>query len=383
MPSPDPDAVAIVVPRLFQVSETFIARHIRELAPGRTAVVTFHPAGIDLFAGPALCLPDRKSNGWLGRKLQGVRTVLSRSPGVALSAAAIRRLLAFLREHGVTTMLAEYGPTGCEIAAACRQGGIRLFVYFHGADASLTLRSFSRRYAYRRLALEAAGLVTPSRFLAEKLAASGLPAARMRVIPCGVDVESFQPGADRDPHLVLAVGRLVEKKAPHLVVAAFAKAAVNHGSARLEIIGDGPLRETCRRAAERSGIANRIVLLGAQRHDVVRRKMAQAAVFVQHSVTAANGETEGLPVGILEAMASGLPVVATRHAGIPEAVVEGVSGLLVAEHDIDGMARALDRLLDDESWRAALGAAGRARACERFTASQSIAALRQFMGLSG
>jgi glycosyltransferase involved in cell wall biosynthesis len=110
--------------------------------------------------------------------------------------------------------------------------------------------------------------------------------------------------------------------------------------------------------------------------------MRRAAVFVQHSVTAPDGDTEGLPVGLLEAMAAGLAVVATRHAGIPEAVVEGETGLLVDEHDAAAMAAALVALLRDPERTRRLGAAGRARVLARFTHDHVAARLRDILGLS-
>ena len=109
--------------------------------------------------------------------------------------------------------------------------------------------------------------------------------------------------------------------------------------------------------------------------------MAQAVMFVQHSVISKQGDTEGLPVGILEAMASGLPIVSTRHAGIPEAVTDGETGLLVDEHDVDGMANAMDKLLSNPSLKKSMGMAGRKRVIEHFSAKQEIHRLRQVLGL--
>ena len=109
--------------------------------------------------------------------------------------------------------------------------------------------------------------------------------------------------------------------------------------------------------------------------------MHRAAIFVQHSVTASNGDTEGFPVVIAEAMVSALPVVSTRHSGIPEGVVEGETGLLVAEGDVDGMGAALARLLADPSLAAKMGAAGRARALEKLDQNRARARLREILGL--
>lgn len=105
-------------------------------------------------------------------------------------------------------------------------------------------------------------------------------------------------------------------------------------------------------------------------------------VFVQHSVTALDGDCEGLPIAILEAMCAEIPVIATRHSGIPEAVDHGVAGLLVAEHDIQGMADAILTLTADPELSAQMGQAGRARVIAQFTADQTVKTLRQAMTLN-
>src|SRR5581483_7170629 len=103
----------------------------------------------------------------------------------------------------------------------------------------------------------------------------------------------------------------------------------------------------------------------------------------QHSITAPDGDTEGLPVSILEAMACSLPVVATRHAGIPEAVEDGVSGFLVAEKDVNGMAIAMADLLENPERAKTMGMAGRERVCQNFTTTRSGERLRFVVGLDG
>lgn len=316
---------------------------------------------------------------WLLRKFFSAWRRLAKTPVLYLSVSESERLAAFFKEHNVKAVLAEYGKTACIVQHACRSAGARLFVHFHGADASRDLKDWRIRRAYRRLGRNVAGIITPSRFLADKLVAIGMPAEKTHIIPCGVDPDEFKPGGEPDPNLILAVGRFVEKKAPHHTIVAFAKIAAKHPGARLEMIGDGALFETCRQLVEQAGLQERITLHGECAHEVVHRKMAQAAVFVQHSVTAANGDTEGLGVSILEAMSSGLPVVSTRHNGIPEAVVDGETGLLVDEHDVEGMSLALDRLLGDAQLCADMGAAGRARVIERFSAEKTIGELRQLL----
>jgi Glycosyl transferases group 1 len=102
-----------------------------------------------------------------------------------------------------------------------------------------------------------------------------------------------------------------------------------------------------------------VTFLGEQPHDVVAAELRGARAFVQHSITAVDGDSEGLPNSVLEASATGIPVVSTRHAGIPEIVVDGTTGYLVDEHDVPAMVTQMERLLGDPALAATLGRAGR------------------------
>ncbi|TIW49178.1 MAG: glycosyltransferase family 4 protein, partial [Mesorhizobium sp.] len=136
-----------------------------------------------------------------------------------------------------------------------------------------------------------------------------------------------------------------------------------------------------RALVEQENLADRVIFHGYRSTEFVQGMMQNAAVFVQHSVTARNGDMEGLPVSILEAMASALPVVATRHSGIPEAVVDGETGVLVEEHDIKSTAEALASLLADTRRAARMGDAGRRRVLDHFTQRHTRDRLRRAMAL--
>ena len=138
------------------------------------------------------------------------------------------------------------------------------------------------------------------------------------------------------------------------------------------MIGDGPLAAKCQTMVRELDLSKRVRIHGAQVHHVVYRYMQEATLFVQHSVTAANGDAEGLPVSILEAMASGLPIVSTRHAAIPEAVRDNVTGWLVDEYDLDGMATAMADLLDDPARAARFGVAGRELILANYRARKNL-----------
>jgi glycosyltransferase involved in cell wall biosynthesis len=167
---------------------------------------------------------------------------------------------------------------------------------------------------------------------------------------------------------VLFVGRLVEKKGCEDLLRAVA-AGVR--SAKLTIIGDGPLREALSRLARELDVP--ADFLGAQPHERVHDEMRRAQLVALPSRTAADGDQEGLPVVALEAAASGRPVVGYRHSGIPEAVIDGHTGLLALEGDVAGLAAVLAELLDDPDRSQAMGTMARDRATQLFDLTATTA----------
>lgn len=362
-----PVCLAIATGRHLRPGETFVNRHIAELFDGRTVVIAGRrqerpPAGTPVF--------------FRGRAALNLRDMLAAPVALARGRARYstfrvpyglhrHALEAFLREHGVEAILAEFGSQGPPVAPVGAALGIPVFCYFRGKDATEALRRPRRLAAYRAMFPQLSGVFTVSRFLLDTLAAQGLSHPNSHVVPSGVDTDAFAPAA-KQPLMLLLVGRFVAKKSPQTTVAAFLRIAERYPGARLEMIGHGPLLPACRALVERAGMSDRIIFHGRQPHDFVRARMAAAEVFVQHSVTAADGEAEGLPSAIQEAMASGAAVVSTRHAGIPEAVEDGVTGYLAAEHDLDGFTQAIERVLADDAARRAMAARARVFALERF-----------------
>ena len=227
---------------------------------------------------------------------------------------------------------------------------------------------------------QAAAVVAVSRAMEQQLLKLGCPPKKLIYNPCGVDCVRFE-GADpasANPQFV-AVGRLVEKKAPHLTITSFARVARECPEARLRVIGDGPLLGVCRDLTAALGIGHAVTFLGAQPHDVVARELRQACALVQHSVTASNGDSEGTPVAVLEAGAMGLPVVATRHAGIPDVVQEGVTGLLGDERDVEVMATHMLTLIGNRALCRELGRNAAAHVRRYYTMEQSIGRLARIL----
>jgi glycosyltransferase involved in cell wall biosynthesis len=190
----------------------------------------------------------------------------------------------------------------------------------------------------------------------------GLPPARLTVVPNGVDTDFFQPGPNNRSEaspVLLSVARLVPDKDHDTMLMAFGRLAEGHPGAQLWLVGNGPRRESLEQKVGDLGLAGRVKFLPATKD--IRHLYHQADVFVLSSVA------EALPNVILEAMATGLPVVATRVGGLPEAVVPEDTGLLVSPRDVGGLAAALGTLLDDPEVRRNLGRRGRQRVLEQFS----------------
>lgn len=348
-------------------SETFIRAHIERL-PAKVRVLSggwfplYRDDGRPLLptALPRRLMPDR----W--------RQALIRPAGY-LRRMALRR---FLRTNQVKAVLAEFGLAGLAVMESCQRAGVPLIVHFHGFDAydRTLLEHEGRRYP--ELFAQAAAIIAVSRDMERQLLRLGAPADKLYYNPYGVDLVLFSGGRPEEaPPVFVAVGRFVDKKAPHLTLLAFANVVQRVPTARLRMIGDGVLWEACRQLARALGVENSVDFLGPRPQTEVAAMLRQARGFVQHSMRTSYGDSEGTPVAVLEAGAAGLPVVATRHGGIPDVVVDGHTGFLVDEGDVEGMAERMVRLAKDPALAAQLGQAARARISAEFSMDKSIANL--------
>jgi glycosyltransferase involved in cell wall biosynthesis len=270
-------------------------------------------------------------------------------------------------------------PNAALMTDLARSHRVPLVVSLHGSDVFVAerLRPAAR---LARASFAAAGAVSAcSRDLHERALLLGAPPERTRTVPYGVDVGAFSApvpvgdvrvrlGAGPGELLVLAFGRLVEKKGFRYLV----EAAARVPGVRLAIAGEGDLRGELETLAREQGAP--LVLAGALERDAMAAALQAADVAVVPSVIDRAGNVDGLPNALLEALASGRAVVASRVAGIPDVVTDGQDGLLVEPRDVDGLAAALARLRDDPALRARLGAAARRTVAERLSWGAAIEA---------
>lgn len=360
--------LAIATQNPDSIPETYVRQHIRLIAPGKTVVLYFEGEGILIPGVRSFHIMRKGLLPWTS-KLFSIWNVLVNGYSGAITGKEEKRVIRFLRDNGVTSILAEFGPTGCALRRLCKKAGIKLIVNFHGYDATVMPKRILIRWAYHKLARDADYFICGSKHFAGRLEKLGFSRNKIRVIPCGIEVDKFAIGGKKDPNLIVAVGRLTEKKAPHLTIEAFSIVHKALPEARLEMIGDGPLRQLCEQKISEHSLEGCVILHGAKEHEFVKQKLSGASVFVQHSVTADNGDTESQGISLLEAMISSVPVVTTKHNGFPETVVDGETGYLVEEREIKEMAKHIIHLLKDAELRMRMGRQGRSRVIKNYSAN--------------
>ncbi|HEX5137088.1 MAG TPA: glycosyltransferase [Planctomycetota bacterium] len=301
-----------------------------------------------------------------------------------LPASTEAALACRLRELQATLLHAHYGPVGLRILPVARRLGLPLVTTFHGFDiSSLPAVDPSYRRALQSLFAAAWRVIAVSHTMRDRLADLGCPADRIAVISMGVPVAAPRPPHPGAPVVrVVTVARLHPKKGVPDLVDAVARARAAGAPIELDIVGEGPERAAVEQRIEAAGLRAAVRLHGALPPAQVSRLLAVADLFALNSRTAPDGDTEGLPVSILEAMEASLCVIATRHGGIQEAVADGDSGILVPERDTDALAQALLRMSRDPAARAAMGRAGRARVERDYDERRSIERLKELYAAS-
>ena len=284
----------------------------------------------------------------------------------------VRWLLAGItRRYGrPIACLAQLGNNGWRSLVLAARAEIPLATLFHGGDARVGMADERFRERFERLQrLPGSFLGGVSRNVVADLESWGVPAPQTFLQHHGVDLAGFTPptrAGAQDGLRVVMVGRFLPFKDHATGLRAFAAHHRRHPASRLSLYGEGPLEEEARKSVKELGIEEAVTFHGIVPAARVTEALGHADVALQPSRTDDEGHAEGIPTTVLEAMAMALPVVATRHAGIPEAVVHGETGLLAEEGDAEALARALDALHDDRERRLAFGRAGRARIEQHF-----------------
>ncbi|TXN38183.1 glycosyltransferase family 4 protein [Flagellimonas hymeniacidonis] len=319
--------------------------------------------------------PERKEDGsllnpqlfWMAHKI--LKIFLGRNN--FFSNYGVKR---HLKENKVDVVLANYGLSASHMVPPCKTLNIPLLVIFHGHDASdkKLLREYRKKY--QKLFAYASFIIAVSEEMKKNLIAIGATSSKIRVIPCGVDTLKFRP--NKNPHKekrLLAVGRFTAKKGPLYTIKAFHKVLQKFPKATLTMVGKKTgLYDDCEQLVKELKIHKSVIFTGVLEQNRISDLMKASTAFVQHSITAPNGDMEGSPVSIAEASASGLPVVSSLHGGIKNLVLHEKTGFLVEETDIDAMANYIIKIFEDANNAKEMGHKGRKHVEENYNQKKQL-----------
>ena len=274
-------------------------------------------------------------------------------------------------------VLAHFGWTGLQLLPIAQRLGVPLAVHLHGFDVwSMAKRSRWYGHAMRRRLRSFDAVIVVGSHQTRWARSNGVAAGRVHCIPCGVPTDDFFPRAHErraGPVRFIAVGRLHPSKGLDVVLRALRRAVDANADAELTVVGGGEDREPLQRLAAELDLIGRVVFCGPLSGDEVRERVRDADVLVQHSLRLADGSYEGFGVAAAEGAATGLPTLVSDCGGLLDQVVDGETGLVTPQGDVEALASAMQRLSADASLRARLGAAGRQRMVDRFDAKDQAA----------
>jgi glycosyltransferase involved in cell wall biosynthesis len=353
--------VAVFRSELLPISETFIRDQVMSLR-------SWHPTLLGLFENPGGIAPQGTE-----RRVAGAYRLRAALP---LWAAASGRMQMLLRQSHAQLVHAHFGTDACDIWPHVKRLEMPLLVTLHGYDINIerswweTGNGGWRRRSYPRRLLEMArdplvNFVSVSDSIRRRAIDYGIPESKVRTSYIGVDVDRFTPGDSRPSRKnILFVGRMVEKKAPGVLIRAFAIAQKKVPDCTLTMVGDGPLLSSSKALCRELDV--QVEFTGSRSADEILQHLRSASVFCLPSITAKNGDAEGLPISILEAMACGIPVITSAKGAVGEAVIHGLNGFCFPENDVESLANQMIYCVTSNELAIELGKAGAAIARERF-----------------
>jgi glycosyltransferase involved in cell wall biosynthesis len=299
-----------------------------------------------------------------------------------ISRREVSALIRILENGGARLLHIYFGHIAVHLLPLIRVWGGPSVVSFHGADVMVDLDKPAYREATKQM-LEAVRLVlVRSESLGRALAAIGCPPEKIRVQRTGIPIDDIPfrervwP-ADGGWKFVQAC-RLIEKKGLRTSLLAFAKFVAGHPRSTFTVAGEGPLRAELEAQARTLGIGDKVLFAGFVSQNELRDLFYRSHIFLHPSERGTDGNQEGVPNSMLEAMASGLPVFATEHGGIPEAIKNGESGILVSEGHGEALARALLKAAENPRALTTIARNGVASVREKFEQSAQTQKLEDY-----
>ncbi len=358
----------IVVDRGFTQSETFLYQEILSLLEFELVVIFRKRMNRKQFPIP----PTVKVINLYNNPIFRLLLKLNKDP-YSFPSLIEKSIVHWVNQHKIDRVFAEYGPTSLRVLNACKKAKVPLFVRFHGFDASRLLKETNYRQRLKTL-FSYAKACTPSRYIKANLVEAGYPSDHIEVIYNGIELNKFEleiSQTERDEIVIIHAGRLVPKKGVPDLLQVFIKLLPTYPNLRLKIIGKGPDQVTCEEIIAKHKVEEQVSLHGALPHYKLILNLLESDIFVLNSRKDSQGETEGLPISILEAMACKVPVLSTNHAGIPEMVIHEETGILIDENDSAALETSIIRLIEDPLLRKSISEKAQVEVKKRFS-SQAL-----------
>ncbi len=312
------------------------------------------------------------------RRLWTISALMGTNPALVLRAVCVRRLS---KDHSIATILSDIDVTKnfpafdiihCHFgfhgnrAMLLREVGAlsgKLVTTFHAADLTFKLDDWGGHY-YRNL-FDRGDLFLPiSKYWQQRLVELGCIPGKIKVHRMGIDCTRRLLFRERKPQpnekiKIVSIARLTEKKGLEYGIKAVAHLKKINPNIEYLIVGDGPLRPQLKQLVIDLDVRDCVKLMGWQEQQEVVKTLKNSTIFMAPSITASNGDKEGIPVVLMEAMAMGMPVISTNHSGIPELVENGRSGFLVPEKDVDALFKKLKYVIEHPHMWSDMGRHGR------------------------
>ena len=358
--------IALISPSQNAYSETFIQAH-KELLKGD--IYYYYGGFLPIALEGGLVINSRKTR---------ILDIFKGYFGLNKFSLPEKALITSFKQNKIDVVFAEYGTTAQKILPVCRELHLPLLVHFHGYDAS-NYQVLSDYNNFKEVFEYAQYVVVVSKKMFKDFIELGCPQEKLIYNVYGPRKEFLEIKPQFLLEQFIAVGRFVNKKSPYYLILSFIEVVKEYPGAKLVIAGDGELRETCLNLIKYYKLERNVILPGVINIKELINYLNTSLAFVQHSVTAGNGDAEGTPVSILEASAAGLPVISTNHAGIPDVVENGKTGLLVEEHDVQGMAECMIQLLQNPDLGRELGFNGKKYIRANFSLEKHINVLNELL----
>lgn len=359
--------LAIVSPNGNTVTETFIKNHIDHL-PFQKTIIYGNPFpyqdGITSISKPV-------------KLFFRVRKFLFSKYSIHKHSIEHYSLRKILKKNNIQVVLAEYLLTGGYVYEICQELNIPIIATGLGYELSVYPILKENKERYIGFLAYCSAVIVVAKWMRKVVIDLGCDANKIIYSPAGASEVFYKIQPSFANHNILAVGRFIEKKSPHLTILAFKKVVEKIPSAKLYMAGTGVLLTPCKDIVNALDITKNVFFLGNISQEEQQSLLAESYMFVQHSRISNNGDSEGTPVAILEASAGGVPVVSTAHAGIIDTIIHDKTGFLVDELDINAMSNYMIKLLEDIELARKMGAEGKQFVNQNFSLKNHIKTIEE------